>query len=126
MSISSLSFLAQRVFVPTILLAALFMILSVLFGTSRLPLGIWTLEGYDVFYNAVVIIQVPLVVFVGFVTSCFDCLYFAFCTEIIIQFKILCYHLEHLTASDNDLKEMETNHYKKMSLCIRQHDFLIR
>ncbi|KAF2896537.1 hypothetical protein ILUMI_09638 [Ignelater luminosus] len=126
MSIMSLSLKAQKVFVRAVFICAAFAILFSLFGRVPLPVGIWTLEGYDALRRAALIIQVPLVIYSAHLISYFDCMYFAFCTEIIIQFKIFCYHLKHLNVIGDDLQEMEMNYLKKMNICIRQHNFLIR
>ncbi|KAF2886540.1 hypothetical protein ILUMI_19633 [Ignelater luminosus] len=63
MSIMSLSFKAQKVFVRAVFICAIFAILFSLFGRAPLPIGIWTLEGYDGLRRAALIIQALLVIY---------------------------------------------------------------
>lgn len=128
MSISStMSITVYRIFIPTALIAIAFMLLSPLFGISSLPLGVWNLERYDLLYPIVVFTQSITLALCVMIMYPFDFMYLAFCTEIIIQSRIMCYYLKNLTVDDDDdLREMKRSHYNKIKMSIRQHNILMR
>ncbi|KAF2886695.1 hypothetical protein ILUMI_19478 [Ignelater luminosus] len=105
--------------------AVFFAIISPLFGKS-LPSGAWAFEEHYVLYYVMLTMSELITIFSGLFCCFFDCMYAAFCAEIIVQFKILCYHIEHLAADDGNLQEKELNFSNKMKKYVDQHRFLIK
>ncbi|KAF2886666.1 hypothetical protein ILUMI_19507 [Ignelater luminosus] len=88
--------------------------LEVIFASFHLAAGVWTFEGHYVLYYVTLAMSELITAFSGHFCCFFDCMYAAFCAEIIVQFKILCYHIEHLAADDGNLQERELNFSNKM------------
>lgn len=105
--------------------AIIFALLSPLFGSS-LPLGIWTFEGHDDLLRFMLVLSQFVAAFAGIYAYCFDCTYLAISAEIIIQFKILSYHIEHLIVNDDSVLKEEKNYFEKMRKCFYWHRFLFR
>lgn len=115
----------QKLFFFCILFCIFMMILHGLMETGQLPLGVWTTNKYKYLYESSLITQVIMLPFMGCFVGAFDCIYLVFCTETIIQFKILKYCLINLKTSD-DATEMEISKYKiDLKICIQQHNFLL-
>ncbi|KAF2888084.1 hypothetical protein ILUMI_18089 [Ignelater luminosus] len=75
------------------------------------PTGMWTMEGHGKLYRFVMISQIIVIPFSGFFICQLDCLYLGFCTEIVIQFRILSEYLQDLTADGkNEIKAYVTHH----------------
>ncbi|KAF2904723.1 hypothetical protein ILUMI_01450 [Ignelater luminosus] len=103
--------------------AIIFALLSPLFGNS-LPLGIWTFEGHHILYRFMLIISQFVAAFAGIYAYCFDCTYLAFSAEIVIQFKILSYHLEHLVVNDSGILKDGKDYLDEMRNSFSRHRFV--
>ncbi|KAF2895905.1 hypothetical protein ILUMI_10270 [Ignelater luminosus] len=93
---------------------------------KTLPVGIWTLEGYNNLYYFVMAGQLIVIPCSGLLLWILDCLYLGFCGEIVVQVKILCQYLEELASEVNSLDERELNYLDKMKTCIMHHQLILR
>ncbi|KAF2898105.1 hypothetical protein ILUMI_08071 [Ignelater luminosus] len=107
----------QRFLFFAISLCVVFVAVFPLFQNT-LPTGIWTMEGHEKLYRFVVIEQTIIVPCSAFFLACLDCMYLGFCTEIVIQFRILSQHLQKLKADGNSANEMKS--------CVSHHKLIIR
>lgn len=115
----------EKLITPFSLAAVMLMVMGIFFGNS-LPIGAWNIEGHDILYYFVLVLQVPSLMLCSIFICPFDCIYVAFCTELSAQFKILCYKLEHLDINGNTNEQMEKSFFHNMKVCIQHHVFLQR
>ncbi|KAF2898622.1 hypothetical protein ILUMI_07553, partial [Ignelater luminosus] len=114
----------QRLFFVTGLIAAVLILIFPLLHNT-IPLGIWTLKDHAKLYLCLMIGQVIAIPFSAFFVICLDCMYLGFCTEIVIQFRILSQYLQVLKAESNTVKEMEINRLNKIKSCVSHHRLIL-
>ena len=88
--------------------------------TREMPLPGWLPEQtpfsvYMIFY----LLQILLLFVLFAIVVGFDALYATFCSEVAVQYKILCYHLERI-GNEGDLEALK----KKTNECIQHHQLL--
>ncbi|KAF2887482.1 hypothetical protein ILUMI_18691 [Ignelater luminosus] len=93
---------------------------------NTIPTGIWTMEGHEKLYRCVMICQVIILPVSGLFICFLDCLYLGFCSEIVIQFRILAQYLQALKADGNTFKEMEINLSNEIKDGVRHHVLILR
>ncbi|KAF2892284.1 hypothetical protein ILUMI_13890 [Ignelater luminosus] len=87
----------QRLLLLAIIIAVVFVVVFPLLQNTA-PTGIWTMEGHEKLYRCVMIGQVIVLPVSGLFICSLDCLYLGFCSEIVIQLKILSQYLQALNA----------------------------
>lgn len=84
------------------------------------------MEGHETLFNFVMIAQPIVVGLCGIFFWSLVSMYLGFCTETVIQFKILSEYLEGLNLDDSTVYGIETNRRNKIKICIRHHQLILR
>lgn len=91
----------------------------------KLLVGVWTWNEKKELLNFFIFQQAAFFPIMVAVIVGYDTLFVALSAEIMIQFKILCYCLEHLTVSKAQ-DDKQTEFIRKLAFYVKYHNFLLR
>ncbi|KAF2892566.1 hypothetical protein ILUMI_13607 [Ignelater luminosus] len=115
----------QKLFFLTALIGVVLVVISPLLQNTT-PTGIWTMEGHEKLYRFVMIGQTVVIPFAAYFLCSLDCMYLGFCTEIVIQFRILSQYLQEPEVDGDTVTGMEINRLNEIKRCVRHHRLILR
>ncbi|KAF2898506.1 hypothetical protein ILUMI_07669, partial [Ignelater luminosus] len=115
----------QKLFVCITILTVIIAIIQA-YLSKQLTLGLWLIEGHDIYYKFQFVIQAFMLLYVTATqVAPTDEIFMTMCMMLIAQFMLLHHKLRNLCLGDIANKEDKATYIKKMVSYVNYHAFLL-